>query len=517
MKIRDQVYLISFSSSLVPMIILALVTFFTMEYELKRSEEEKLELMFTGGETYLEVLFEDIDSRLEVLSDIYIDHDADEVQEYMDIFSNRSDAVEYFAFGSSKGGMYVGEGSPDIFPEEYDPRIRPWYKGALERDEYFLSEVFIHAITGEPAVTISKKIEVGSRVEGVMVALINLESLGQTLGGNGTGKIANFFVMNGRGDLVINTGPSDEIFYKFKERFQELEVGELVAVEEEGVRKLYHTHKIPSIDLVLVGGILEDELMAPVVRLQRAILLIIIFTVTLSSILTIIFGKKLSESLTRLTHIIDNIARGNYSKNILKLTEFIDVDSELYLVKEGIEKMQDEIKVREEKLKTISERDPLTKIFNRGAIMDLVEMERERANSFGTEFSLVMFDLDHFKNINDTYGHQFGDEVLQEVTKAASATLKKADILGRYGGEEFLILLPDTELEGGRATAERVRRKIAKLKWKHDVVVTASFGVTKSCRGRRDIVSLITAVDGLLYRAKKNGRNRVEFKREVLD
>ncbi len=515
MKIRDQVYLISFISSIIPLVLLAFLTFFTLEYELRRSEEEKLELFFTKGEMYLDDVFENLDSRLEMLSDIYLDHDADEVQEYMDIFSQRSDGVEYFAFGSADGVMYVGEGSPDVFPEEYDPRTRPWYEGAVKSEGYFLSEVFIHAVTGTPAVTISKKVEVGGRLEGVMAALINIGSIERAFEKKRSGRLTDFFVINGQGDLVINTGDSKQIFEKFRERFIALDEGTDLIVEERGKNRLYHSHAVPGVNLTIIGGILEEELMAPVTRLQKIMLFIVLLTVSISAVLTLIFGRRFANSLSRLSHIIDNIARGNYSKNIVKLTDFIDVNSELYLVKEGIKRMQEEIRNREARLKMISETDPLTKIFNRGAVMDMIEMELQRSNTFGTEFSLIMFDLDHFKNLNDTYGHQFGDEVLQEVTKTASETLKKADVIGRYGGEEFLILLPDTELEGGRATAERVRNRILNLKWRNEVQVTASFGVTHCCGGGEGLGDLLTAVDSLLYRAKKKGRNRVEIKKRV--
>ncbi len=514
MKIRDQVYLISFISSIVPLVLLALLTFFTLEYELRRSEEEKLELFFTKGEMYLDDVLENLESRLEMLSDIYLDHDADEVQEYMDIFSQRSDGVEYFALGSSDGKMYVGEGSPDTFPEEYDPRTRPWYEGALKADGYFLSEVFVHAVTGAPALTISKKVESGGRVEGVMAALINIKDIERAFEKKRSGRLTDFFVINNQGDIVINTGDSNEIFEKFKEKFTVLGEGDDLIVEERGKNRLYHSHAVPGVDLTIIGGILEEQLMAPVIRLQKIMLFIVLLTISLSAILTLVFGRRFANSLSRLSHIIDNIARGNYSKNIVKLTDFIDVNSELYLVKEGIKRMQEEIRSREARLKMISETDPLTKIFNRGAVMDLIEMELQRSNAFGTEFSLIMFDLDHFKNLNDTYGHQFGDEVLQEVTKTASETLKKVDVIGRYGGEEFLILLPDTELEGGRATAERVRNKIMNLDWRNEVQVTASFGVTHCCGGGEELSDLLTSVDSLLYRAKKKGRNRVEVNRK---
>ena len=513
MKIRDQVYLISFISSIVPLIILAILTFFTLEYELRETEEEKLEIIFSKGDMYLNNMFEHFESQLEILSEvIYTAHDPNTIREYVDIFSEKNEGVEYFAFGSTDGNFYTEKGSPRILNGDYDPRSRPWYRGALKTNNYYLSEVFTHAATGAPAVTISKKVIKGGKLQGVVVALINIKNLERAFEKKKDGKITEFLVVNGQGDVVIKTGNSDIIFERFREKLMSLQEEELTNITIDGEERIYHSHRVNGINLTIIGGILKEKLMAPVIKLQKNILVIVIFTVLLSTFLTLVFGRRFADSLTRLSHIIDNIARGNYNKNIVKLTDFIDVNSELHLVKEGIKKMQEEIRAREAKLKMISETDPLTEIYNRGAVMSLIEMELHRSNSFGTEFSLIMFDLDHFKSLNDTYGHQFGDKVLQVISKTSLEALKKEDIFGRYGGEEFLILLPDTDLEGGKVIAERVRSNMMNLKWDREVQVTASFGVTHCSGCGEDLEGIISIVDNLLYEAKKNGRNCVEFK-----
>jgi len=509
MKIRDQVYIISFTSSIIPLVILGFLTFSIFGNEFRNSEKEKVELIFFNGKTFLTELFDDLDSRLNILEDVYREHDVDEVQEYLDIFSERSREVEYFAFGSDQGGMYVGDSVTDIFPQTYDPRIRPWYIGALSTDGYFLSEVFSHAVTGKPAVTISRKVIVKGKTAGVMVALLRIDRLKDFLEKMKVHKVTDFFLVDSHGHTVIATGDSPSNAEYIEENFQELITEGTLHFEDSEHHRIYYPYDLSFSKLTLVGGSLEDELMAPVVRIQKIIFILILITILISTLLTLIFGRRFGNSLKRLSFIIDNIARGDYSKNILKLDDYIDVKSELYLVKEAIKRMQDEIKEREAKLKMISEMDPLTRVFNKGAITDLVNLEIRRATTFGTDFSIIMFDLDHFKNLNDSYGHLFGDTVLSGISDCVSKSLKSSDLFGRYGGEEFIILLPDTRLLGGVALAERLRKKVSALEWKEDTQVTASFGVIEYTESS-SFENTINLVDGLLYRAKKNGRNKVE-------
>lgn len=171
--------------------------------------------------------------------------------------------------------------------------------------------------------------------------------------------------------------------------------------------------------------------------------------------------------------------------------------------------MNYEIIKRETELKLIAETDQLTEIYNRRAILNFLKMELDRSKNFHTEYVLVMFDLDKFKNLNDRYGHLFGDEVLRKICRTITEDIKEEDKFGRYGGEEFLLLLPDTDLKKGVLIAERLRKEIENLKWKNDVVVTISMGVIKNMKN--DTLDMaLERVDNLLYKAKNKGRNRIE-------
>ncbi|WP_051524423.1 GGDEF domain-containing protein [Sulfurihydrogenibium subterraneum] len=163
-------------------------------------------------------------------------------------------------------------------------------------------------------------------------------------------------------------------------------------------------------------------------------------------------------------------------------------------------------KVAEEKAIT----DKLTGLFNRNIIDNLVEIEYERSKRTGKPISVILFDIDHFKKINDTYGHDKGDYVLKTVAQIARKTLRKSDYIIRWGGEEFLIILPETDLKGAITVAEKIRQNVENFYFKDISKVTVSLGVTQ-IKKNENLENAIKRADQALYLAKNKGRNRVEF------
>ena len=155
--------------------------------------------------------------------------------------------------------------------------------------------------------------------------------------------------------------------------------------------------------------------------------------------------------------------------------------------------------------------DPLTGLMNRRFLSENLKHEINRCLRSKNRFSIVLCDLDHFKEINDQYGHDCGDEILKHVTGLLDDSVRAQDMVSRWGGEEFLILLPDTLLSGARVLAEKLRRRIERDKFVYegqDIQVTMSFGVSEcECEATPEIC--IRAADTNLYEAKKRGRNRV--------
>jgi len=169
------------------------------------------------------------------------------------------------------------------------------------------------------------------------------------------------------------------------------------------------------------------------------------------------------------------------------------------------------------RLEQLAQTDPLTQLLNRRALTERIAAEMERTLRYDSTMALLMIDLDHFKRVNDTYGHLVGDDVLRDVAPLLSDTIRTADIVARYGGEEFLVLLPETDDAGAESFADRIRRAIETHPFASDSLpeplrLTASIGVAVYPAARIESVEdLFARADAALYRAKADGRNRVRL------
>ena len=153
--------------------------------------------------------------------------------------------------------------------------------------------------------------------------------------------------------------------------------------------------------------------------------------------------------------------------------------------------------------------DNLTGIYNRNKIDEVFEEAVARANRYDEVFSMIIVDIDHFKNFNDTYGHLIGDEVLISLAKTIQKITRETDTFARWGGEEFVMILPNTKSENAALVAEYLRSDVEKIKHKTAGGVTASFGVTEYMHSDTE-KAMYERCDAALYKAKENGRNRVE-------
>jgi diguanylate cyclase (GGDEF)-like protein len=172
-----------------------------------------------------------------------------------------------------------------------------------------------------------------------------------------------------------------------------------------------------------------------------------------------------------------------------------------------------ELKLLNLRLEHEATHDPLTGAPNRRAILDRLSKELVRAKRRNTKLSIGLCDIDHFKHVNDKYGHQAGDDVLCSFVKAIQNTLRPYDLVGRYGGEEFLLVIPDSIGSGEEGIYERVRATIAEHKMvtrSGEVSITISIGIASS-RGDETADVMIATADAALYRAKENGRNQLAF------
>ncbi|MBV9393507.1 MAG: GGDEF domain-containing protein, partial [Methylobacteriaceae bacterium] len=192
-----------------------------------------------------------------------------------------------------------------------------------------------------------------------------------------------------------------------------------------------------------------------------------------------------------------------------KLAETVVAQSKLLKQKEDAENGLREANLR---LQALAARDPLTGIANRRRFDEALQAELSRARRNNSSLSLLLIDADEFKKLNDTHGHQLGDECLRLIADVMKDTFKRpGDVIARYGGEEFAVILPETESPNAYVLAERLRTRIAEAG--ADLSLTISVGATTSLPAARDESPeiLLNRTDRALYRAKENGRNRTEI------
>lgn len=195
------------------------------------------------------------------------------------------------------------------------------------------------------------------------------------------------------------------------------------------------------------------------------------------------------------------------TQNLIELNE--DLENLVQQRTEELEVINNELTKEKAVLQQLSSRDSLTGLFNRFKLEESFEYEQKQSRRYNTELSVILMDIDDFKSVNDTYGHNVGDIFLKEIAEILKTSFRDVDTVGRWGGEEFLILLPKTNLVDSKQIAEEVRKKIELYPFAEIGNKTASFGVA-TYSNNESLSILLNRADKALYSAKENGRNRVE-------
>ena len=229
-----------------------------------------------------------------------------------------------------------------------------------------------------------------------------------------------------------------------------------------------------------------------------------IFSSLLLFAILFIITKKAFIPFQKIIEFTEEINKGNYYVENQD-TEIL----EFSIIMESISKMSEAIRIREEDLVRLSTIDILTGIYNKAKIDEVLGLEIETSKKQDSDLCIIIVDIDYFKKVNDTFGHDVGDVVLKEFTTILKNNIRKTDILGRWGGEEFIIICPATSLEEATRLANRMREKVEAYRYTTKSNQTASFGVAVFITGENS-KSLFIRVDKALYNAKKLGRNRVE-------
>ena len=311
-------------------------------------------------------------------------------------------------------------------------------------------------------------------------------------------------------EVLKNWGIPDTIYlpiryhHRYNDIPQNLQLGSHLLLLSDKMSSVYHgtrsAEKIQDIKKIICGdyGVVEDDLESIIDSVaNKSVEILSYFEIDPGNMkpFSLIF-QEANEELVKL-----NLS---YEQLIVELKQ----------AKEKAENFAQELKKANERLRDMAFKDGLTDLYNHRYFQDLMDGELSRAIRYKRPFSLIMLDLDHFKKINDNYGHPVGDLVLKEVSKTIKITVRDSDIAARYGGEEFAIVLPETELKGAAITAERLRKAVEQLEIETNgcrIDVTVSVGVTcyHPTIDKIEKSEILSEADNALYNSKNKGRNMI--------
>jgi diguanylate cyclase (GGDEF)-like protein/PAS domain S-box-containing protein len=225
--------------------------------------------------------------------------------------------------------------------------------------------------------------------------------------------------------------------------------------------------------------------------------------------------NALAEGKGRARHVEACLTHKNGSRVWISTNAYVRLDERGQSIGvEGIARNISERKELEDKLTTFARIDGLTETYNRRHFYEEAEKQLALAHRYQRPVAILMLDLDRFKQVNDTYGHRAGDEVLRHFAQICRETIRETDIIGRTGGEEFAILLPETELDSAFLLAERIRSSVESSALKFNKAIlpySVSIGVAVKAAEKMRIEELLSRADEALYQAKEAGRNRIRI------
>lgn len=223
------------------------------------------------------------------------------------------------------------------------------------------------------------------------------------------------------------------------------------------------------------------------------------------------------HSLMGIIYVENNLTEGAFTSDRIETVKIIGTqfaisleNAELYSsMEQKVKERTSQLEAFTKKLTYLSNTDQLTNVYNRRKLDEVLAYEHSRVKRYGVAFAVIIADIDSFKSINDTYGHLTGDEVLVRVSRVIKDNVRMTDTVGRWGGEEFMIIAPNTDKASARIVCEKIRRLIEAQKYDSELKVTASFGVAEIQGQEESIDHLIMRTDRALYEAKRLGRNQV--------
>ncbi|BAF69664.1 sensor domain-containing diguanylate cyclase [Nitratiruptor sp. SB155-2] len=441
------------------------------------------------------------------------------VLELFRIFEQIDPDINYIYAGYKNGLLLINNYVP---PPGFNPVVRPWYQVALKSFPHISQGLPYQEIkTKEWLISISKAL-VDDRGEIVGVVSIDtaLDKILNKLNENENLSSLSNIILKKNGTIIVcnnRLAIGGNFFDKYhvnKKRLQKK--SGYFTYEQNGHKRYAFFKKLDKLEWILVTSVDAHEIFLPIFLKTVAILLIVsLFSIILGLYFSQLFSSEIVMALNTIQNNIYAMLEGKpekIKKRKLTLDEFDEIEKNIEkLTNDALLRKNSELHKLNMLLREMALKDALTGLYNRYKMIEDIEHQIARYKRYKEPFCLIMLDIDHFKQINDTYGHDIGDKVLKESAKILHTVIRSSDVAARWGGEEFMILCPNTHLKEGVAIANRLKDAFEKHNFGIDRRVTVSAGVVEYRNENEDMKTVLKRVDERLYQAKRAGRNRVVY------
>lgn len=405
-----------------------------------------------------------------------------------------------------------------IEPNSYLATKRPWFKDAKNSKEAIKTKPYTFSHIDSIGITYAKSIKNGKEVVAIDLLIADyLNSFKNHVDINKT----ELYLFNSNKLILSSLSKNSNSFNDFILNISDLKEFENTQIVEKDNKKFL-------IRIIKIDNNKQDNYLALIAEYKNILkpynqeilwlLFVFIFTGLITIPLILYFSRVISKPIYSLVRQSKKIEKQdfNISKIDTSIHEILLLSSAFSNMSKSIYDYQTSLEEKNEELERLSITDKLTGLYNRAKLDSVLNTEFEKATRYNDIFSVIIMDIDFFKSVNDNFGHQIGDDVLKESAKILSSCIRTSDTLGRWGGEEFLIICPNSKQEDAIKLANRINIAIKQHTFStYPKKVTMSLGVASYCSIFKKAEDIVASADIALYKAKQAGRDRVVGENDI--
>ncbi|MDN5106797.1 diguanylate cyclase [Aliarcobacter butzleri] len=414
--------------------------------------------------------------------------------------------------------------SSRIEDNNYDPRNRPWYKSAILDTNTIKTAPYKYSHINNIGITYAKDIDKTKNVVAIDVLTDNFATLYKK---HINKELVNVVIFKKDGLVLSSSNKDNSLFEKFFEKnknindYKELKVVDIN--KKEYITKIVQLDTLNKQEYIVIFADYEKITEPYLSQTFKLLLTFIIIALLMFPIMIYLSGIIIKPiyNLVKQSIKIKNRKYNDVSQIESPILEIAllsasfenmaqSINSYQNSLEDKVKQRTEELLIKNEELLKLSITDNLTKLYNRVKLDKSLQDEINRSQRYNTNFSIILLDIDYFKKVNDNFGHQIGDEVLIESAQVLSKNIRNVDILGRWGGEEFLVICPETKIEDAIKVASHINAAIKLHKFTtYPNTITISLGVATFSKHIKNVDDIILNADKALYQAKEEGRDKV--------